>query len=78
MVIEISDQLVKKTGISSKDILLKIAISFFQEEQITLGQASKLAGLHQIDFQKELSKRNISIHYNEEQYLNDLKMIELI
>jgi predicted HTH domain antitoxin len=78
MIVEIPDQVVNQTGLSSKEILLKVALMLFQEEKLTLGQASSLAGLHQFEFQKELAKREISIHYGEEDYKRDLKTLALI
>jgi predicted HTH domain antitoxin len=73
MNISISDHLVQQTGISAEEILLKIAILLFSEERITLAQASGIAGIHQISFQKELAKRNIPLHYGSEEYKSDLE-----
>jgi predicted HTH domain antitoxin len=78
MIVEITDQVVNQTGLSSKEILLKVALMLFQEETLTLGQSSSLAGLHQFEFQKELAKRNISIHYGEEDFERDLKTLALV
>ncbi len=78
MIVEIPDQVVNQTGVSSNEILLKIALMLFEEEKLTLGQASSLAGLHQFEFQKELAQREISIHYGEEDYERDLKTLALI
>ncbi len=50
----------------------------FKEEKLTLGQASRLAGVHQFEFQKELAAREIPVHYGEEDYQNDLRTIALI
>ena len=38
-----------------------------------MGQARHLAGLDQISFQKELAKRDILIHYTEEDLNQDLR-----
>ncbi|MCU0238780.1 MAG: UPF0175 family protein [Pyrinomonadaceae bacterium] len=78
MIVEIPDQVISQTGLSSKEILLKVALMFFQEEKLTLGQASKLAGLHQFEFQKELADRKIPIHYSEEDFQRDLQTISKI
>ena len=78
MKIEIPDQIINQTGLSAKEIMLKVAVILFKEERLTLGQASKLADLHQFDFQKELAARKISIHYGEEDYERDLQTINLI
>jgi predicted HTH domain antitoxin len=78
MIVEIPDQVISQTGLSSKEILLKVALMFFQEEKLTLEQASKLAGLHQLEFQKELADRKIPIHYSEEDFQRDLQTISKI
>ncbi len=78
MVFTIPDHILEQSGISPSEILLKVAILLFQEERLTLGQASKLADMHRIKFQMELSKRNIPIHYGSDDYQNDLKVIEKI
>ncbi|MCU0339861.1 MAG: UPF0175 family protein [Spirosomaceae bacterium] len=75
MVIELPHRILEQNGLSEKDILLSIAISLFQDQKLTLAQAAQIADLHQIRFQLELVRRNIPIHYGEEEYQNDLKMI---
>jgi predicted HTH domain antitoxin len=75
MIVEIPDQVLTQSGLSAQELLLKVAVMLFQEEKLTLGQASKLAGLHQFEFQKELAARKISIHYGEEDFRRDLQTI---
>ena len=76
MVFTVPDPILQQAGVSPSDILLKLAILLFQEERISLGQASKLANLHLVEFQKELARRNIPIHYGQDEYMNDIQMIE--
>ncbi len=76
MIIEISDNIIKRARLSENEIQLRLAILLFEEEMLTLGQASELAGLNKIIFQKELAKRKISIHYNEEDFENDWETIK--
>ena len=78
MTVEIPDQIIAQSGLSAQEILLKVALILFQEEKITLGQASRLAKLHQFEFQKELAKREIPVHYSEEDFERDLQIIGLI
>lgn len=66
MIGEIPDQIVEQSGVSAKEILRNVAVVLFQEEKLTLGQASKLAGLHQFEFQSELAKREIPVHFGED------------
>ncbi len=77
MKIEIADALVKQSGMTVEEIMLRIAIMLFQEEKLTLGQASELAGLHQIQFQRELANRKIPIHYGEKEFENDVKNLNI-
>lgn len=78
MIVEIPDQIINQSGLSAKEILLKVALVLFEEEKLTLGQASKLAELHQFEFQKELAARKIPVHYGEEDYRRDLQTIKEI
>ena len=77
MHIEIADHVVQKSGMTVEEIMLRVAIMLFQEEKLTLGQSADLAGLHQIQFQQELAKRNIPIHYGEEEFESDLQTLEI-
>jgi predicted HTH domain antitoxin len=72
MVIEISDSILKKAKLQPEALKLRLALMLFKEELITLGQAAEIAGLHQMQFQKELAKRKIPIHYGEEDFERDL------
>jgi predicted HTH domain antitoxin len=78
MTIEIEDRICTNAHLTEKTLLLKFAVMLFQEECVTLAQASELAQLHQIQFQKELAKRKIPIHYGENELMNDLKTIAFL
>ena len=55
--------------------MLYVALELFKEERVTLAQASEIAGLHQIQFQKELAKRRIPLHYGLEELEQDIKTL---
>lgn len=76
MVFNVPDPILQQAGVSPSEILLKLAILLFQEDRISLGQASKLADLHMVEFQKELARRNIPIHYGQEDYQNDKQIVK--
>lgn len=76
MNIEISDHIIERAGLSPEKILLELAVILFQKESVTLGQASKIAGIHQIQFQKELARRKIPIHYDVEDFERDLETMK--
>ena len=48
----------------------------FEKYLLTFGQASEMAGLSQYDFQQELGKRGLFIHYDIEDLKDDLKTLE--
>ena len=58
--------------ISETDLRTELAIVLFQQQRITLGSASQLAGLHQIEFQQLIAERGICIHYEIEDLEQDL------
>ena len=78
MTLEIPDQILHVAGRSENDLRLLLALFLFQEEIFTLGQASKFAGLHIIQFQRELAKRKIPLHYGNEEYRQDMETIAKI
>lgn len=75
MVINISEDIIRKTGLTEQELLLKIAIELFREEKVTLAEASEIVGLHQLQFQKELAKRQIPIHYGVKEFEEDLETL---
>jgi len=78
MTIEIPDNIIERAGLSADKVVLELALVLFQQESVTLGQASKMAGMHQFQFQKELAKREIPIHFGTEQFERDLDTIKHI
>lgn len=47
----------------------------FQQKKISLGKAAQLAGLHPIAFQREMATRGICIHYEIEDFEQDLESL---
>ena len=61
--------------LSEANLRTELAIARFQQERIPLGTASQLAGLHQLEFQRLIASRGISIHYGVEDLEEDLKSL---
>ncbi|MGF1518203.1 MAG: UPF0175 family protein [Nodosilinea sp.] len=62
--------------LTETDLRTELAVALFQQERITLGTASQLSGLHQIEFQRLIADRGICVHYDVhdlEQDLNSLR-----
>ena len=56
-----------------KEIRLEIAIMLYEKADYSFYVAAKFAGMHWVDFVKELGKREISI-FDEETVLRDIEM----
>jgi len=61
--------------LSPESAALHLAIGLFVSEEVTLGQASAVAGMPQARFLKELGRRRIPIHYGTEELAEDLKTV---
>ena len=70
--LEIPDEMAQEKGLEEADWLREIAIALFQQELMTLGSASRIARMHQINFQKLLGSRGICIHYDVEEFEEDV------
>lgn len=72
----IPDEFLQTAHISEADLKLEIAILLFQQEKITLGTASQFTGMNQLEFQRILGNRKISIHNYVEDFRQDLGMLD--
>jgi len=61
---------------SEDELRREIAVLLFARESLTLGQASKLAGMGQLDFQRMVASRGVSVHYDVEEFRQDLKTLD--
>jgi predicted HTH domain antitoxin len=70
--VQIAIDLPDTLQISETDLRTELAIALFQQQCITLGSASQLAGLYQIEFQQLIGDRGICMHYEIEDLEQDL------
>ena len=68
----ISDEVLKVSGLSEKQLLLEIVILLFQQEKISLGKASEIISMNQIKLQKLLAERGICVHYDVAELQEDI------
>ncbi|MGI0016448.1 MAG: UPF0175 family protein [Nitrososphaera sp.] len=78
MSVVISDEILHTTRMSENEIMQEIAILLFQKEKLTLGQASEMAGMTQLQFQHLLASRQIPIHYDVEELEADIKTLRIL
>lgn len=78
MSITIPDDIFQSTGMSERELKLEIAVMLYQTEKLTLGNASRLAGMNQLNFQQLLASRNICIHYDVEDLQQDIQTLQAL
>ena len=64
MSVTIPEEIAGATRLTEAEVLQELAVALFQREKLTMGQASKLASLDRIAFQRVLASRHISVHYD--------------
>ena len=75
MPVTIPDEVLDAAHISGAELKQELAVTFFQQERLTLAQASKLAEMGQLAFQALLAERQIPIHYGIEEFHEDLQTL---
>jgi len=76
MALAIPDDLLKTTQMSEQEMRLEIAVMLFQQERLTLGQASAFADMDQYRFQNLLASRGIGPHYDLPDFEEDLATLK--
>ncbi|MFQ4138370.1 UPF0175 family protein [Nodosilinea sp. PGN35] len=71
--LDIPDEVAQCPTFSRADWLREMAISLFEQERVTLGIASQIAGIHLMEFQKILGSRGVCVHYDVEAFTNDIE-----
>ena len=76
MSVVISDEVLRAVQMSEAELLQEIAVMLFQKERFTLGQASRFAGMNQLQFQRLLASRQVPLHYDIAELREDVKSLE--
>ncbi|MBE9060194.1 UPF0175 family protein [cf. Phormidesmis sp. LEGE 11477] len=73
--LNLPDSLSQTENFSQSDWLREIAFALFQQERVSLSRASKIAGVELMDFQKLLAERGICVHYDVEDFEQDVQRL---
>lgn len=76
MSVIISNDILQATRMTEDELRQEIAVLLFQKEKLTLGQASRLAGMSRLQFQHILASRQIPVHYDVAEFEEDLKTLK--
>jgi predicted HTH domain antitoxin len=61
--------------LSKPELKQELALALFQQERLTLAQASRIAEMTQLAFQALLAERQIPIHYGVNEFREDLRAL---
>jgi predicted HTH domain antitoxin len=76
MSLVIPDEVLHTARMSPAELAQEIAILLYRKDKLTLGQASKLAGTSQLQFQFLLASRKIPVHYDVAEFEADLETLK--
>ncbi|MEB3341350.1 UPF0175 family protein [Okeania sp.] len=76
MSVVIPDDVLKSARMSESQLKLEIAIMLFQQDRISIGKACGWAGINLLEFQREIAKGGICIHYDVEEFEEDIKTLQ--
>lgn len=72
MALVIPDDVLQSAHMSADELKLEVALLLFQQDRLTLAQASTLTGLSRWQFQQILAQRNLTVHYDSNDFAQDL------
>jgi predicted HTH domain antitoxin len=75
MSVIIPDEILQTAHMTADELMQEIAILLFQRDKLTLGQASRMAEMSQMQFQHLLASRQIPVHYDIADFEADLKTL---
>jgi predicted HTH domain antitoxin len=75
MPVTISDELLTAAHLSEPELKWELAVALFQQERLTLAQASRVAEMSQLAFQALLADRCVAVHYGVEEFREDMRTL---
>ena len=74
--IEIPREVIHSTRMSPEELRRELAVYLFQQGRLSFGKAREMAGMTVWAFQQLLGARGIPVHYDIEDYEQDLMTLE--
>ncbi len=76
MSVVLDDSILDQTKLTEEEIKIELAVSLYARGKMTLGQASKLAGMTQLEFQKQLAQRDVPLNYDLTELKRDVETLK--
>ncbi len=73
MTLSISDNILQQINLSETALRTELAMLLFQKYELSFGQARRLSGLDVVAFQQALAANQIPLHYDVEDFEQDLQ-----
>ncbi len=74
--IEIPREVVHAARMTPKDLRRELGIYLYQQDRLSFGKAREMAGMTVWAFQQLLASREIPVHYDTEDYEEDLTTLK--
>lgn len=75
MSLVISDAILHTARMTAEELAQEVAVLLYQKDKLSLGQASQLAEMSQLQFQHLLASRQIPVHYDVAEFEADLRTL---
>lgn len=75
MGVVIPDEVLETAQISAEQLYQEIAVLLYRQGRLTLGQASKVANVNHLEFQRLLVDRQATVNYDLEEFEKDLEAL---
>ena len=73
--IEIPREIIHATRMTPQELKRELSVYLFQQDRLSFGKAREMAGMTVWAFQQLLGSRGIPIHYDVEDYEEDLAIL---
>lgn len=74
--LELPPGLMQAARMTPGELKLELALTLFQQYKLSFGKARELAGMSVIEFQREMGKRKIPIHYDVADFEHDVATLK--
>jgi len=78
MPVIIEDAVLQAAHLDEATVKLELALALYGQDRLTMGQASRFAGIGQLDFQAHLAERRIPLHYDSEDLHQDFENLKAL
>lgn len=75
-VLELPPGLLEAAHMTPGALKLELALALFQQRKLGFGKARELAGMTAADFQLELGRRKIPVHYDVTDFADDVATLK--